>query len=65
MRDKEIAKMCSDAIKAMGKLDDREKKLIREIVEASPNRDMYLGYVPVHFKIVSPRNLRDMAKYWT
>ena len=55
MRDKEIAKMCLDAIKAVNKLDDREKKLIREIVESSPNRDMYLGYIPVHFKIVSPR----------
>ena len=43
-----------NALEAVEKISDEEKKLIREIVETPPNSIMYLGYIPVHIRGVMP-----------
>jgi len=38
------------ALEAAMRMKAEKKKLIRELVEASPNSIMYMGYIPVHLK---------------
>ena len=38
------------AIEVAERINQDEKKLIKEIVEFSPNSIMYLGYIPVHIR---------------
>ena len=38
------------ALEVAERLSEDEKKLIKEIVESSPNSIMYLGYIPVHLR---------------
>jgi len=49
-----IEELHKKALEAVEKISDEEKKLIREIVETSPNSIMYLGYIPVHIRGVIP-----------
>ena len=45
-----LRRLHKKALKILEKISDEEKKLIREIVETSPNSIMYLGYIPVHLR---------------
>ena len=38
------------ALEVAKRMSEDEKKLIKEIVESSPNSIMYLGYIPVHLR---------------
>jgi len=38
------------SLEAAKRLSEDEKKLIKEIVESSPNSIVYMGYIPVHFR---------------
>lgn len=49
-----IEELHKKALEAVEKINNEEKKLIREIVETSPNSIMYLGYIPVHIRGVMP-----------
>jgi len=44
---RELQRRALELVKRMSK---DEEKLIREIAELSPNRVMYLGYVPIHLR---------------
>jgi len=38
------------ALEMVERMSEDEKRLIKEIVEASPNSIMYLGYIPMHLR---------------
>jgi len=38
------------ALKIVEEMNEEEKKLLRELVSTSPNKYMYLGYVPIHLR---------------
>jgi len=49
IREKGLRELHRKALELAEKLsEEEEKKLIREIVELSPNSITYLGYIPVH-----------------
>lgn len=43
----DLKELHKKALKAIEKMNKDEKKLIRELVEISPNSIMYLGYIPI------------------
>ena len=49
-QERNLKELHRKALDAAERMSESEKKLIKEIVEFSPNSIMYLGYIPVHFK---------------
>jgi len=45
-----IKRLHREALEAVERIVEEERRLIKEIVEVSPNSIMYLGYVPVHIR---------------
>ncbi|MEB3788949.1 MAG: hypothetical protein GSR72_03550 [Desulfurococcales archaeon] len=50
VQEKSLKELHRKALEAAERLSEDEKKLIKEIVESSPNSIMYLGYIPVHLR---------------
>ena len=49
-KEKTLKELHRKALEIAKKMSEDEKKLIKEIVETSPNSIMYLGYIPVHLR---------------
>lgn len=49
-RENNLKELYMKVIKVAEELRRDEEKLIREIVDSSPNRIIYLGYTPVHIR---------------
>jgi len=49
------------ALETAERLSEHEKKLIKEIVESSPNSIVYMGYAPVHFRYVQSDRAKKRA----
>ena len=52
-----IRRLYKKALEAVERISDEEKRLIKEIVEVSPNSIMYMGYIPIH--IIGVRDDED------
>jgi DNA mismatch repair ATPase MutS len=50
IQEKNLKELHKKALEAAERISEEEKKLIKEIVESSPNSIMYLGYIPVHLR---------------
>ncbi len=49
-RKKNLKELHKKALELAERMSEDEKKLIKEIVESSPNSIIYLGYIPVHLR---------------
>ncbi|MEB3692019.1 MAG: hypothetical protein G5Z43_001330 [Caldisphaeraceae archaeon] len=50
IQEKSLKELHRKALEVVERLNEDEKKLIKEIIESSPNSIMYLGYIPVHLR---------------
>ena len=50
IQEKNLKELHKKALEVAKRMSEDEKKLIKEIVESSPNSIMYLGYIPVHLQ---------------
>jgi len=56
-----LKELCKKTLETVKKLREDEEKLIKEIVESSPDSIMYMGYVPVHFRFRVSDKKRALA----
>ncbi len=47
---KSLRELHKKALEVAEKISEEERKLIKEMIESSPNSIMYLGYIPVHLR---------------
>ena len=50
IREKNLKELHRKALEVVERISEEERKLIKEIVESSPNSIMYLGYIPMHLR---------------
>jgi len=50
VQEKSLKELHRKALEVAERISEDEKKLIKEIIESSPNSIMYLGYIPVHLR---------------
>jgi hypothetical protein len=50
IQEKSLKELHRKALEVAERISEDEKRLIKEIVESSPNSIMYLGYIPVHLR---------------
>ncbi len=49
-KERSLKELHKRALEVAERMNEDEEKMIKEIVEFSPNSIMYLGYIPVHIR---------------